>query len=55
MISKIIEYSLQLRWFMLLLTIGIMAFGLYAYIETPRDAFPDISPSWFQFSQKLQD
>lgn len=44
MIAKIIEYSLQLRWFMLLLTIGIMALGLYAYIETPRDAFPDISP-----------
>ncbi len=44
MITKFIQHSLHLRGVVVLAMLAIIGFGVYAYIETPRDAFPDISP-----------
>ncbi len=42
--EKIIQTALHLRGLILVLILAVMGFGIYRYIETPRDAFPDISP-----------
>jgi cobalt-zinc-cadmium resistance protein CzcA len=42
---KIIQTSLQYRFFVLLGIMGIIGFGLYQYNQLPVDAFPDISPT----------
>ena len=44
MIDKIIQAGLYLRVPVLILMFAVIGFGVYSYIETPRDAFPDISP-----------
>lgn len=44
MIGKIIQTALHLRGFVLAVMLAVIGFGVYSYIETPRDAFPDISP-----------
>ncbi|MET1219023.1 MAG: efflux RND transporter permease subunit [Glaciecola sp.] len=43
MISAIIRWSLQNRFFVLLLTLMIMGAGLFAIKHTPIDAIPDLS------------
>src|SRR5512138_1861250 len=43
MISKIIEFSVRNRWLVLLVWLGIAAWGLYAVLHTPVDAIPDLS------------
>ncbi len=44
MVNKIIQAGLYLRVLILTLIVGVIGYGVYTYIETPRDAFPDISP-----------
>ena len=44
MIDRIIQLSLHLRGVAVLLMLAVIGYGVWSYIETPRDAFPDISP-----------
>ncbi len=44
MIEKLIRLGLSLRVLVVCLIGGVIGFGVYMYRETPRDAFPDISP-----------
>ncbi len=44
MMEFLIRHALKLRGVTVLAMLGIIAWGVYAYRETPRDAFPDISP-----------
>lgn len=44
MFERLIDISLKCRIPMTLLVIAVLGLGARAYVETPRDAFPDISP-----------
>lgn len=44
MLEKIIKAALHLRGVVVLMMLGVIGLGIYAYLETPHDAFPDISP-----------
>ncbi len=44
MLAKFISGALHLRGLVVFLMLGVIGFGIYACLETPRDAFPDISP-----------
>ncbi len=44
MFKKIVQAGLYLRVLVLCVMLGVVGLGVYAYLETPRDAFPDISP-----------
>lgn len=44
MLNRIIKFALQLRIIMLMMIVGTTVYGIWLYFETPRDAFPDISP-----------
>jgi len=44
MLDRVIRYSLHGRVLVLLMFLGIVAFGGYVYRHMPVDAFPDISP-----------
>ena len=44
MLDKLIRYSVRARVLVLLMFVGIVLFGGYAYRRMPVDAFPDISP-----------
>ena len=43
MIEKIIDFSVKNRFVILLLYVGIAAFGIYSVYTTPVDAIPDLS------------
>ncbi|MBW1979887.1 MAG: efflux RND transporter permease subunit [Deltaproteobacteria bacterium] len=43
MIEKIIEYSIKNKFLMILMTLFIIAAGIYAVLQTPLDAIPDLS------------
>lgn len=43
MIEKIIEYSIRNRFIVLILTVALAIAGLYAMLDTPIDAIPDLS------------
>src|SRR5271156_1419404 len=43
MIEKIIELSVRNRYFVLIVTAALTAFGVYAALDTPIDAIPDLS------------
>jgi Cu(I)/Ag(I) efflux system membrane protein CusA/SilA len=43
MIEKIIDFSVKNRFVILLLYIGIFAYGVYSMMHTPVDAIPDLS------------
>ena len=42
--ETIIRTALRLRGLVLVVLLAVIGFGVYQYLETPRDAFPDISP-----------
>ncbi len=44
MINRIIKFAIQARVLMLIIMLGVTAYGGYLYFQMPRDAFPDISP-----------
>jgi Cu(I)/Ag(I) efflux system membrane protein CusA/SilA len=43
MIEKIIEYSIRNRFLVIICTFALVAWGVYAVINTPVDAIPDLS------------
>jgi Cu(I)/Ag(I) efflux system membrane protein CusA/SilA len=43
MIERIIEYSIRNRFIVLILAVGLAVWGVYAVINTPVDAVPDLS------------
>ena len=43
MIEKIIEFSIRNRFLVVLLSLGVIVWGIYAVINTPIDAIPDLS------------
>lgn len=43
MIEKIIDFSVNNRFVILLLYVGIIAYGIYSMVQTPVDAIPDLS------------
>ncbi|MGD8531282.1 MAG: efflux RND transporter permease subunit, partial [Syntrophobacterales bacterium] len=43
MIEKIIEYSIKNKFLVILMTLFIVAAGIYAMLNTPLDAIPDLS------------
>src|SRR5438045_7740646 len=43
MIEKLIEYSIRNRFIVLLLATGLAVWGVYAVLNTPVDAIPDLS------------
>ena len=43
MIEKIIEYSIRNKFLVILMTLFIIAAGIYAVLRTPLDAIPDLS------------
>jgi Cu(I)/Ag(I) efflux system membrane protein CusA/SilA len=43
MIEKIIEFSIRNRFVVILATLGVVVWGVYAVINTPVDAIPDLS------------
>ncbi|GAA8410871.1 efflux RND transporter permease subunit [Helicobacter pylori] len=53
MLASIIEFSLRQRVIVIVCTILILFFGTYSFINTPVDAFPDISPTQVKIILKL--
>ena len=43
MIEKVIHWSIQNRFLIIVLTLLIIGWGLYALKNTPLDAIPDLS------------
>ncbi len=43
MIEKIIDFSVKNRFIILIIYLGIVAYGIYSMINTPVDAIPDLS------------
>ena len=43
MINAVIDWSLRNRFLVLLLTVGLVGWGLFAMKNTPLDAIPDLS------------
>ncbi len=53
MIASIIEFSLRQRIIVIVGAILVLFFGTYSFINTPVDAFPDISPTQVKIILKL--
>src|SRR3954452_25275714 len=43
MIEKLIEYSIRNRFLVLIVTAALTVWGVYAVLNTPVDAIPDLS------------
>ena len=43
MFARIIRWSIQNKFFVLLSTVFLIAAGLYSVLQTPLDAIPDLS------------
>src|SRR3990172_6232348 len=43
MIERVIEYSIRNRFLIIIVWLGIAAWGVYSVINTPVDAIPDLS------------
>src|SRR5262249_12130072 len=46
--NLVIQAALRMRWFVLLLTLGVLALGVWAYQHQSIDAYPDISAQMVQ-------
>ncbi len=53
MLASIIEFSLRQRIIVIVGAILVLFFGTYSFINTPVDAFPDISPTQVKIILKL--
>ncbi|NHA95773.1 efflux RND transporter permease subunit [Helicobacter pylori] len=53
MLASIIEFSLRQRIIVIVGAILVLFFGAYSFINTPVDAFPDISPTQVKIILKL--
>ncbi|MDD5053513.1 MAG: efflux RND transporter permease subunit [Sulfuricurvum sp.] len=52
MIHSIIEFSLRQRLIVILLSLGLFAYGVYSFSKIPIDAFPDISSTQVKIIMK---
>ena len=52
MLNSIIEFSLKQRLIVLLLSLGLFAYGVYSFLKLPIDAFPDISSTQVKIIMK---
>ena len=43
MVERIIEYSIRNKFFVIIVTLVVIAIGIYAMINIPLDALPDLS------------
>src|SRR5438105_1954573 len=43
MIEQLIEYSIRNRFIVMIVAVGLAAWGVYAALNTPVDAIPDLS------------
>ena len=62
MIDRLIEFSLKNKFIVVMLWIGVGAWGLWAMLRAPIDAIPDLSDNqvivfsdWFLHLGELQD
>ena len=46
--NLVIETALRLRWVVLLLALGVVGWGVWAFQQQPVDAYPDISAQMVQ-------
>ena len=46
--NLVIQAALHLRWVVLLLALGVVAWGVWAFRQQPIDAYPDISAQMVQ-------
>ena len=46
--NLIVETALRMRWVVLLFTVGVIVWGIWAYLRQPIDAYPDISAQMVQ-------
>ena len=46
--NLVIETALRLRWVVLLMALGIVGWGVWAFQQQPIDAYPDISAQMVQ-------
>ncbi|MFO0970634.1 MAG: efflux RND transporter permease subunit, partial [Gemmataceae bacterium] len=46
--NLVIQTALRFRWVVLLMTLGVVAFGVWCYQQQPIDAYPDISAQMVQ-------
>ncbi|GAA7852020.1 efflux RND transporter permease subunit [Helicobacter pylori] len=53
MLASIVEFSLRQRIIVIVGAILVLFFGTYSFINTPVDAFPDISPTQVKIILKL--
>lgn len=50
MIEKILKFSIQKRYIVILLTVGFALFGLYSLFNLPIDAVPDVTNNQIQIN-----
>ena len=55
MIEKIVQFSINNRFLILLLTIAVVAYGCWALKELPIDAVPDITNNQIQINTSMPD
>ncbi len=53
MFTKLIDASLHFRKLVLAIAIGLVFFGIHAWMTLPIDAFPDISPTQVKIILKI--
>ena len=42
-LERIVRFSIRHRWLMLVLTLGLVAIGIWSFTKLPIDATPDIT------------
>ena len=50
MLTHILQFCIQHRWLVLILTLGVAALGAYSLTRLPIDAVPDISSKIVQIT-----
>lgn len=53
MLEKIIRFAIAHRWLMLVLTLGLVALGMWSFTKLPIDATPDITNVQVQINTEL--
>ncbi|WP_131783677.1 efflux RND transporter permease subunit [Legionella gresilensis] len=54
MLEHIINFSIQHRWFVLLVVVGLMGFSIYNFKKLPIDAVPDITNVQVQINTEAE-
>ncbi|WP_197271672.1 efflux RND transporter permease subunit, partial [Helicobacter heilmannii] len=53
MLASLIEFSLRQRVIIIICAFLLLLFGLYSFLTTPVDAFPDMAPTQVKIILKL--